>query len=91
MMYICNVFQTSEISTILSLHVTAFQIPGLNFNAQAKIFIVKKVYNRSLSKLKIRTLLEHREDFLILKLQILSLQGLNISFNCRQDTAGSTW
>ena len=33
--------------------------------------------------------LEHREDFGILKLQTLSLQGLNISLNYSQDTTGS--
>ena len=41
--------------------------------------IIEEVYNKSLSKLKIRSLLEHREDFWILKLQTLSPQGLSIS------------
>ena len=50
-----------------------------------------KVYNKSLSKLKVHSLLEHREDFWILKLQTLSLQGLNISLNYPQDTTGSIW
>ena len=43
----------------------------------------------SLSKLKICSLLEHREDFWILKLQTLSLQGLSISLNYSQDITGS--
>ena len=47
-------------------------MPGHNFNAHAKITIIKEVLNKSLLKLKIRTLLEHREDFWILKLQTLS-------------------
>ena len=51
--------------------------------------IIERVYNKSLSKLKIRSLLEHREDFWILKLQTLSPQGLNISLNYPQDTTGS--
>ena len=51
----------------------------------------QEVYNKSLSKLKIRSLLEHREYFWILKLQTLSAQGLNISLNYPQDTTGSIW
>ena len=39
-----------------------------NFNVHAKFTINKEVYNKSLSKLKIRSLLEYREDFCILKL-----------------------
>ena len=58
-----------------------FQMPDHNFNAHAKFTIIEEVYNKSLSKLKIRSLLEHREDFWILKLQTLSLQGINISLN----------
>ena len=56
-----------------------FQMPGHNFNVHAKFTIIEEVYNKSLSKLKIRSLLEHREDFWILKLQTLnrSKQGLN--------------
>ena len=38
---------------------------------------------------KIRRLLEHREDFWILKLQTLSPQGLNISLNYSQVATGS--
>ena len=68
-----------------------FQMPGHNFNVHAKFTIIEEVYNKSLSKLKIRSLLEHREDFWILKLQTLSPQGLNISLNCPQDTTGSIW
>ena len=62
-----------------------------NFNTDAKFTIIEEVYNKSLSKLKIRSLLEHREDFWILKLQTLSPQGLNISPNYPQDTTGSIW
>ena len=45
-----------------------FQKPGHNFNAQAKFTIIEEVCNKSLSKLKIRSLLEDREDFWILKM-----------------------
>ena len=68
-----------------------FQMPGHNFNVHAKFTIIEEVYNKSLSKLKIRSLLEHREDFWILKLQTFSAQGLNISLNYPQDTAGFIW
>ena len=68
-----------------------FQMPGHNFNTHTKFTIIEEVYNKSLSKLKIRSLLEHREDFWILKLQTLSAQGLNISLNYPQDTTGCTW
>ena len=40
-----------------------FQMPGHTFNTHAKFTIIEEVYNKSLSKLKIRSLLEHREDF----------------------------
>ena len=67
-----------------------FQMPGNNFNAHTKFTIIDEVYKKSLSNLKIRSLLEHGEDFWILKLQSLSLQGLNISLNYSQDTIGFT-
>ena len=66
-------------------------MPVHNFNAHAKFTIMEDVYNKSLSKFKIRSLLEHREDFWILKLQTISLQDLNISLNFPQDTTGSIW
>ena len=66
-----------------------FQVLGHNFNAYTKFTIIQEVYNKSLSKLKIRSLLEHGEDFWILKLQNLSQQGLSISLNYLQDTTGS--
>ena len=65
-------------------------MPGHSFNVHAKFTIIEEVYNKSLSKLKIRSLLEQRE-FWILTLQTLSPQGLNISFNYPQDTTGSIW
>ena len=68
-----------------------FQMPGHIFNAHAKFAIIEEVYNKSLSKLKIRGLLEHREDFWILKLQSLSPQCLNISLNYPQETTGFIW
>ena len=34
-----------------------------NFNAHAKFTIIKEIYNKPLSKLKIRIVLEHRDDF----------------------------
>ena len=36
---------------------------GHNFNARAKFAITEQVSNKSLSKLKIRSLFEHRGDF----------------------------
>ena len=66
-------------------------MPVHNFNDHAKFTIIEDVYNKSLSKFKIRSLLEHREDFWILKLQTISLQDLNISLNFPQDTTGSIW
>ena len=68
-----------------------FQIPGDNFNAHANFTIIEEVYNWSSSKLKIRSLLEHREDFWTLKLQTLPPQGLNVSLNYPQGTTGSIW
>ena len=68
-----------------------FQMPGNNFNTHAKFTIIEEVYNKLLSQWKIPSLLEHREDFWILKLQTLSPQGLNISLNYPQDTTGSIW
>ena len=62
-----------------------------NFNVHAKFTIIKEVYNKSLSKLKIHSLLEYREDFWILKLQTLSPQGLNLSLNYPEDTTRSIW
>ena len=55
-------------------------MPGHNFNIHAKFTIIEEVY-KSLPKLKIRSVLDHREDFWILQLQTLSPQGLNISLN----------
>ena len=68
-----------------------FQMPCHNFNDDTKFTIIEEVYIKTLSKLKIRSLLEHREEFLILKLQIFCPQGLNISLNYAQDTTGSIW
>ena len=66
-------------------------MPGHNFNAHAKFTIIEEVCNKSLSKLEIRSMLEHREDFWISKLQTLSPQGLNLSLNYPQDTTRSIW
>ena len=68
-----------------------FQMSGHNFNTHAKFTIIEEVYDNSLSKVKIHDLLEHREDFWILKLQTLSPQVLNISLNYPEDTTGSIW
>ena len=64
-------------------------MPDQNVNAHVKFTIIEEIYNKSLSKLKICSLLEHREDFRILKLQTLSPQSLNILLNYPQDTTGS--
>ena len=37
-----------------------FQVPGHNFNGRAKFTIIEEGYNKSLSKLKIHSLLERR-------------------------------
>ena len=68
-----------------------FKIPGHNVNLHAKFTICEELYNKSLSKLKTCSLLEHRGDFWIWKLQTLSPHGLNISINYSQDTIGSIW
>ena len=68
-----------------------FQMPGHNFNAHDKFTIIEEVYNKSLSKLKIRSLSEHRQNFWVLKLQTFSPQGRNTSLNYLQGTTGSIW
>ena len=68
-----------------------FQISGHNFNAHAKFITIEEACNKSLLKLKIPSLLEHREDFWILELKTLSPQGLNMSLNYPQDTTRSIW
>ena len=70
-------------------HDRHLQMPGHNFNAHSKFTIIEEVYNKYLSKLKIPSLLEHREDFWVLNLQTLSLRSLNISLNYTQGTTGS--
>ena len=65
-----------------------FQMPGHSFNVYANFTVIEEVYNKSLSKFKIGSLLEHREDFWILKFQILFPEGLNVSLNYPQDTTG---
>ena len=67
------------------------RVTGHIFNTDVKFSIIEEVYNKSLSKLKIRSLVEYREDFWILKLQTLSPQGLNVSLNYPEDTTGSIW
>ena len=47
-----------------------FQMPVHNFNTHANFTINEEINNKSLSELKIRNMLEHRENFRILKLQI---------------------
>ena len=49
-----------------------FQMLAHNFNVHAKFIITEEIYDKSLSKLKIRSLFEHRENIWILKLQTLS-------------------
>ena len=51
----------------------AFQNPGHKFSEHAKFTCIEKVNNASLLKQQIERLLEHREDFQILKLESLSL------------------
>ena len=68
-----------------------FQMLDHSFSVRAKFTIIEEVYNKPLSKCKIRSLLEQREDYCILKLHTLSLQELNISLNYPQDTTGFTW
>ena len=73
-----------------------FQMSVHTFNAHPTFIITEEVFNKSLSKLKFRSLLKQRENFCILKLQTLCPQGLNISLNYvnkkityPQDTTGS--
>ena len=66
-------------------------MPAQNFNAQANFAITEEVYNKSLSKVKIRSLLEHSKDFWVLKLKTLSPQSLNTLLNYPQDTTGFIW
>ena len=68
-----------------------FQMPGDNFNVHATFTIIGEVYNKSLSKLKIGSLLQHRENFWIVELQTLFPQVLNISLNYPQDTTQPIW
>ena len=42
-------------------HDKHLQMPRHNFNAHAKFTIIEVVYNKSLSKLKTRSLLGHRD------------------------------
>ena len=65
------------------------QVITLMLTLMLKFTIIEEVYIKSLSKLKLCSLLEHREDFWILKLQTLSLQVITISLNYPQNTTGS--
>ena len=71
--------------------ISIFKCQAINLIVHCTFTIIEEIYNKSLSKSKIRSLLEHREDFWVLKLQTLSPQGLNISLNYPQDTTGSIW
>ena len=66
-------------------------MPGHNFIAHVKVTIIKQVNNKSLLNSKIHSLLEHRKDFWILKLQFLSSQGLKLSLNYPEGTTGSIY
>ena len=66
-------------------------MPGDNFNVHATFTIIGEVYNKSLSKLKIGSLLQHREKFWIVELQTIFPQVLNISLNYPQDTTQPIW
>ena len=67
-----------------------FQMPGLNFNAHAKFNIIEKVYNKSLSKLKSRSLSE-RSRFLDFETANSFPARSKHTINYRQDTTGSVW
>ena len=68
-----------------------FQNPRHKFNKHATFTIIEKTNGASLPKQQIRSILEHRENFWILRLETLSPKGLNISLNNPQDTTGSIW
>lgn len=68
-----------------------FKNAGHKFNENAKFTIIKKINNTSLPKQQGRSLLEHSEDFWILRLEILSPKSLILSLNHPQDITGSIW
>ena len=57
------------------------RMPGNNFKDHAKFTMTEQVAKGSLCKSKIRNLLQHKENFGTLKLQALSLQGLDLFGN----------
>ena len=57
------------------------RMPGNNFKDHAKFTMTEQVKKGSLCKSKIRNLLQHKENFWTLKLQALSLQGLDLFGN----------
>ena len=75
----------------MALHVISIsKIKDINLmNSYAKFMIIEKINKASLPKQ--RSLLEHREDFWILRLETLSPKGLNISLNHPQDTNAFIW
>ena len=67
------------------------KIHDINLTNMLHLQSLKKTNNASLPKQQIRSILEHRENFCILRLETLSPKGLNISLNNPQDTTGSIW
>ena len=68
-----------------------FQLPGHEFNKHAKFTVIEKIENPPQDKLKIRSILEHKEDKWMLRLNTITPHGLNIGLNYPQDTTGSLY
>ena len=61
-----------------------FLQPGHNFNLHAKFTLIEQVTKTDLSGEELTTLLEKREDFWMMKLQTLVLNGFNTELNFSQ-------
>ena len=66
-----------------------FSQTGHNFEHDAKFTIIEQIRNLNKEKQKkTRKILEHREDFWMLKLKTLQPYGLNDKLNHPQEVAG---
>ena len=65
-----------------------FSQTGHNFEHDAKFTITEQIRNLNKEKQEKRKILEHREDFWILKLRTLQPYGLNYKLNHPQEVAG---
>ena len=65
-----------------------FRSPGYSFNEHTVFTIIERLNTRTEMKLEQREILETREDFWIMVLQILKPQGLNAKLNYPQKYTG---